>query len=483
MGNTQTRRVLEIIRHPRDTSGRLFPANLKELQLPPGTCIQDGSHEFATVICCICADGSYLDPVIIMKAKNELQDSWFKNLDNVPSNILFGVSPNGWTDNSKAMSWLERHFGPGSITEIKAAGEWRMLFFDGHVSHVNKEFLQTCIDYKVLPVCLPPHTTHFSQPLNVSIFSPLKTAYSDILHKRSQAGEKGVWKGNFYTLFAEAQKIAFTPENIRSGFWYTGLVPLNFEIIRRALNIPAEKLTIPGNTILPVLHPRPPSPPRSLTSMSPAEVHAITTPRSQQNLHHLTQSLSLDLQNSNTPRTWRIRCAVDKLSNTSIAALHERDHLQEQLLQTTTERRENQQIKPRRKRWIPEEGLILKSKEDIKQYFDNLEAESKSTQFNKLQKLREKVAKLEVRMQELIAKKEKYRAVENQGRKLPASWKSVVRLEEEENKELDRLKKMKEDIEKLESELVQEEGSHSEMEEGEDQEEDENREVFELAFR
>src|SRR5258705_566948 len=212
MGNTQTRRVLEIIRHPRDASGRLFPADLKELQLPPGTRVQDGSREVATVICCICADGSYLDPAIIMKAQNGMQDSWFKKLDNVPNNILFGVSPNGWTDNSKAMAWLDRNFGPGSMTEIKAAGEWRMLFFDGHISHINREFLRTCIDYKLLPVCLPPHTTHFSQPLDVSVFSPLKTAYSDILHKRSQAGEKGVWKANFYTLFAEAQKLALTPE-------------------------------------------------------------------------------------------------------------------------------------------------------------------------------------------------------------------------------------------------------------------------------
>ena len=41
----------------------------------------------------------------------------------------------------------------------------------------------------------------------------------------------------------------------------------------------------------------------------------------------------------------------------------------------------------------------------------HLEAESKRTQFNKLQKLREKAAKLEVRVQELVAKKKKYRAV------------------------------------------------------------------------
>ena len=90
---------------------------------------------------------------------------------------------------------------------------------------------------------------------------------------------------------------------------------------------------------------------------------------------------------------------------------------------------------------------------------------------------------MEVRVQELVAKKKKYRAVEDEGRKLPTLWKSVARLEEEENEEVDRLKKMKEDIEKLESELIQEEGSGSEMEEGEDQEEDEDREVFELAFR
>ena len=44
------------------------------------------------------------------------------------------------------------------------------------------------------------------------------------------------------------------------------------------------------------------------------------------------------------------------------------------------------------------------------------------------------------------------------------------------------MKKTKEDIERLESELVQEEESGSEMEEGEDQEEDEDREEFVLAF-
>ena len=155
MGHALSRHVIEIIRHPRDENGRLFPADLPELNLRTGKgqTLQDGSREFATVICCICADGTFLDSAIIFKAKN-LQDSWFRGMDGVPENFLFGVSPNGWTDNSKALAWLERSFGPGSASEKKATDndgsrKWRLLMFDGHLSHVNKAFLHQCLDYQV----------------------------------------------------------------------------------------------------------------------------------------------------------------------------------------------------------------------------------------------------------------------------------------------------------------------------------------------
>jgi len=94
MGNIQSQRVLDVIRHPRNTIGRVFPPNLKELHIPTGSRIQDGSQEFVTVICCICADGTYLPSAIIMKG-HDLQDTWFQNLDGVPRDVLFEVSPNG----------------------------------------------------------------------------------------------------------------------------------------------------------------------------------------------------------------------------------------------------------------------------------------------------------------------------------------------------------------------------------------------------
>lgn len=107
---------------------------------------------------------TYLLSAIIMKGQGP-QDTRFQNLDGVPRDVLLGISPNGWG----------RSFGPESETEKKAAGQWKMFIF--------QTCLSTWLYYKVL---LPPpsyHSFFFSQPLNVSLFAPLKSAYSSILRR------------------------------------------------------------------------------------------------------------------------------------------------------------------------------------------------------------------------------------------------------------------------------------------------------------
>lgn len=63
-----------------------------------------------------------------------------------------------------------------------------------------------------------------------------------------------------------------------------------------------------------------------------------------------------------------------------------------------------------------------------------------------MQNLQKRAEKLHVRERDLRAKKEKYRNWEREGKKLPATWKSVSRLEEEEQKEVERLQRLREDI-------------------------------------
>ena len=74
MGHAQLRHVIEIIRHPRDRNGRIFPADLPEPNPQGGQTLQDGSQGFATAIFCICTDGTFLNSAIIFKAQ-DLQDN------------------------------------------------------------------------------------------------------------------------------------------------------------------------------------------------------------------------------------------------------------------------------------------------------------------------------------------------------------------------------------------------------------------------
>eukprot|EP00733_Pompholyxophrys_punicea_P001079 Pompholyxophrys_punicea_v1_NODE_463_length_1898_cov_5.250136.p2 type:complete len:122 gc:universal NODE_463_length_1898_cov_5.250136:1755-1390(-) len=50
-----------------------------------------------------------------------------------------------------------------------------ILFLDGYGSHVSDAMcLQMMKEHKVICACLPPHTSSATQPLDVSVFGPLK---------------------------------------------------------------------------------------------------------------------------------------------------------------------------------------------------------------------------------------------------------------------------------------------------------------------
>ena len=54
----------------------------------------------------------------------------------------------------------------------------QLLIVDGHLSHVNLEFINFCNQNRILALNLSLHSTHRLQPLDVSLFQPLSTAYS-----------------------------------------------------------------------------------------------------------------------------------------------------------------------------------------------------------------------------------------------------------------------------------------------------------------
>ena len=58
----------------------------------------------------------------------------------------------------------------------------RLLILDGHGSHTTDDFMWNGFNNNIHLVFLPPHTSHVLQPLDLSVFSPLKHSYRKYLN-------------------------------------------------------------------------------------------------------------------------------------------------------------------------------------------------------------------------------------------------------------------------------------------------------------
>ncbi|KAF1987353.1 DDE-domain-containing protein [Aulographum hederae CBS 113979] len=198
-------------------------------QNPPKGAGQDGNRNWITIIATICADGTSLPPGIIYAGGGDLQYSWLVNWS-IDKLAFFSSTPSGWTNDELGLSWLQKVFKPYSKNKPGfKEGQYRLLFIDGHGSHLTVPFIKYCIQHDIILVAYPPHSTHRLQPLDVSLFSPLSTYYSQNLNERLflTQGLSGISQKDFFDLVWPAYLRAFTESNILSGFRKTGLYPLD----------------------------------------------------------------------------------------------------------------------------------------------------------------------------------------------------------------------------------------------------------------
>ena len=128
---------------------------------------QPGNREWVSLIESICTTGRTLPLFVIFKGVNK-QKAWYDALEDIDTEIA--TSENGWTDNELGLDWLKKSFEPATAKYLQ--GEYRLLIVDGHASHISTEFIKFCNEKKIILLCLPPHTTHMLQPLDMSVFGP-----------------------------------------------------------------------------------------------------------------------------------------------------------------------------------------------------------------------------------------------------------------------------------------------------------------------
>ena len=198
--------------------------------------MQGSTREWIITNACICADNTSLSPALIYQAASgNLQDTWLQDLD-AGSHRCFVTSPSGWTNNGLGLAWLRDIFD--RETKGKARRDRRLLFLDGHGSHVTMEFLNYCEQSKILAMTYPPHSTHTLQPLDVGIFSPLSRAYGDELEAflHTSLGLSAVTKKEIFRFFWPSWEKASSPKKIESSWRSVGLWPLDPEVVLAKFN-------------------------------------------------------------------------------------------------------------------------------------------------------------------------------------------------------------------------------------------------------
>ena len=193
---------------------------------------QPGNREWATVIQGVNATGWAIPPFIIVKGRYHLF-SWYENSP-LPKDWVIATSENGWTTNERGLEWIQ-HFD--KHTKARTAGVYRLLVLDGHDSHHSTDFEVYCKENSIITLCMPPHSSHILQPLDVGCFSPLKTAYGKQIEGMMRASITHITKEDFFPAFLAAHQAAITPDNVRGGFRGAGLVPFDPEKVISQLDV------------------------------------------------------------------------------------------------------------------------------------------------------------------------------------------------------------------------------------------------------
>ena len=117
---------------------------------------------------------------------------------------------------------------------------------DGHSSHTNIDFVEFCWNHKIIPICLPPHSIHLLQPLDLVIFSVLKRLYSAKVDEYAARGVTGINRDCFLRILGEIRAYIYTPELINSTFEAAGLLPFNpNRVLQRLTKEPSTQLSTP----------------------------------------------------------------------------------------------------------------------------------------------------------------------------------------------------------------------------------------------
>ena len=150
------------------------------------------------------------------------------------------MSENGWADDFLCTEWFTHSFIPQATTQ-NSSKKPILLIYDGHGSHDTLKIIDLAISHGIILFCLPLHTTHMLQPLDVGVFRPFSSTWADRFNEITDDTGEEMPREDFVKEYMAVWSATFKPSTIKQVFKKSGCYPINPSVFTDkdfALSIP-----------------------------------------------------------------------------------------------------------------------------------------------------------------------------------------------------------------------------------------------------
>ena len=124
-----------------------------------------------TILSCVSASGQVIPPFMIYPRERPVP---LKMREGAYPNTFFQVSDNGWITKELFFEWFKLFVQ--AISSVRPV----LLMLDGHTSHITINTIEYAKANEIHLLCLPSHTSHTLQPLDVGVFKSFKSFFSKV---------------------------------------------------------------------------------------------------------------------------------------------------------------------------------------------------------------------------------------------------------------------------------------------------------------
>ncbi|XP_047135339.1 uncharacterized protein LOC124812561 [Hydra vulgaris] len=125
-----------------------------------------GKGTNVTMVTAVSASGNTVPPMFVFPRKNYKDYFGY----NGPPDCNGVDNGSGWVTDIKFKNFMQH-----LIRHVKPSNEYKiLLILDNHSSHLHFETLNLAKENRIVIFSFPPHSSHKLQPLDVSVFGPLK---------------------------------------------------------------------------------------------------------------------------------------------------------------------------------------------------------------------------------------------------------------------------------------------------------------------